>query len=132
MSQENVERVYRAVDMLNGRDLDGLLALMAKDVRAEPRLAPMEGGYHGHDGIHRWWKNLFDGIPDFTIEVVEVRDLGDDLVLAVLHNRGRGAGGAKPLEETSWMPARFRQGECIWWGNFLTEGETLEAAGLRE
>ena len=37
----------------------------------------MEGRYHGHDGIRRWWENLLDTFPDFTIEVIEVRDLGN-------------------------------------------------------
>jgi ketosteroid isomerase-like protein len=96
MSQENVDFTYRAFDMVDRRDLDGFLALMAEDVRAESRLAFLEGGYHGHDGIRRWWKNIFDAIPDFAFEVVEVRDLGDELTLAVLHNRGHGAVSATP------------------------------------
>jgi ketosteroid isomerase-like protein len=132
MSQENVELVYRAADAIGRRDLEGLLALMAADVRADPLLAGIEGGYTGHDGIRRWWKNLFDWIPDFTSEVVEMRDLGGDLVLAVTRNRGHGAESATPFEETTWLPARIRQGECVWWGNFMTESEALEAAGLRE
>jgi ketosteroid isomerase-like protein len=132
MSQENVELAYRAIDMFNRRNLDGFLALNAKDVRADPRLAPMEGGYHGHDGIRRWWKTLLDGIPDFSAEVVEVRVLGDDLVLAVTDTRGHGAQSAAPFEETSWLPIRIRQGKAVWWGVFLTEREALEAAGLEE
>jgi SnoaL-like domain len=105
---------------------------MAKDVRADSRLVLMEGGFRGHDGIRRWWKNLFDEIPDYTLEVVEVRDLGDDLVLAALHARGHGAASATPFEETTWMPARWRRGECVWWAVFLNEEEALEAAGLTE
>lgn len=132
MSEENIALAYRAVDMLNRRDLDGLLALMAEDVEAEPRLAPMEGGYRRHEGVRRWWGSLFEGIPDFTAEVVEVRDYGDDLVIAVMHNRGHGAESATPFEETTWLPIVIRQGKCVWWGNFITEREALEAAGLRE
>jgi ketosteroid isomerase-like protein len=132
MSQENVDFTYRAFDMVDRRDLDGFLALMAEDVRAESRLAFLEGGYHGHDGIRRWWKNIFDAIPDFAFEVVEVRDLGDELTLAVLHNRGHGAVSATPFEGTNWLSIRWRQGECVWWGSYLTEEEALEAAGLRE
>jgi SnoaL-like domain len=114
--------------------VDGFLALppLAEGVRADPRLAPMEGGYHGHDGVRSWWKNLLDGIPDFTVEVVDVRDLGNDLVLVVVHSRGHGAQSAAPFEETSWLPIRIRQGKAEWWGVFLTESEALEAAGLAE
>jgi hypothetical protein len=132
MSQESIELTYRAYEMFNRRDLEGFLALMAEDVRADSRLVLMEGGFSGHDGIRRWWKNLFDEIPDYTLEVIEVRDLGDDLTLGHLHNHGHGAASAAPFEEATWMPSRFRQGECVWWAVFLTEGEALEAAGLRE
>ena len=132
MSHENVELAHRALDSFNRRDSDGFLAVQAENVRADPRLAAVEGGYHSHDGIRRWWKSLFDGIPDFTMDVVEVRDLADDLVLAVAHSRGHGAESATPFEDTIWVPIRFRRGKAVWWGVFLTEGEALEAAGLSE
>jgi ketosteroid isomerase-like protein len=63
MSQENVELMYRAFDAFNRRGLDAFVALMDDDVEALPRQAPMEGGFHGHDGIRRWWKNLLDVFP---------------------------------------------------------------------
>ncbi len=75
MSQENVELVHRAIDAVNRRDLAALLAVMDDDVEAAPLMAAMEGGYRGHDGIRRWWENLHDVWPDFSIEVLEVRDL---------------------------------------------------------
>ena len=51
MSQENVEHTHRAVDALNGRDLEAYLMLMDEDVEAVSRIAAVEGGLHGHDGI---------------------------------------------------------------------------------
>jgi hypothetical protein len=55
--------------------------------------------------------------------------IGADLMLAAVHARGEGVGGS---EQTYWVPSRWRQGECFWWGVFLDEQEALEAAGLRE
>ena len=132
MSQENVELVHRAVDAFNRRDLDAFLALMDDDVEVVPRAAAMEGEtYHGHDGVRRWWKDLLDVFPDFTIEVVEVRDLGD-LTVAALRVRGHGAGSDVPLDETIWQVARWRRGKCVWWRSFDTRAEALEAVGLSE
>ena len=51
MSQENVEPFREVLDAFNQRDLGSFLALMDDDVEANSRLAPMEGGYHGHEGI---------------------------------------------------------------------------------
>jgi hypothetical protein len=57
---------------------------MAPNVRVFPRQAAMEGAYRGHAGIRRWWTDLLDVFPDFTVEVIEVRDLGDDMTLSAL------------------------------------------------
>jgi len=133
MSQENVDLYYRAADALNRRDLDAYLAMMADDVEAVPRSGAMEGesSYRGHDGIRRWWNNQLDVFPDFSMEVVEVRDLGD-LMFATFHAHGHGAGSAAPTDQTSWNAVRFRRGKCIWWGTFDTRAEALEAVGLSE
>jgi ketosteroid isomerase-like protein len=133
MSKENVELVRRAVDAFNARDLDVSLALMDDDVEVIPRAVSMEGGshYQGHDGVRRWWKDLLGVFPDFTIEVVEVRDLGD-LTLATMRLRGHGAGSDTPTEETIWQVARWRRGTCVSWRTFSNWGEALEAAGLSE
>jgi ketosteroid isomerase-like protein len=131
MSQENVELFYRAIDAFNRRDLDALLALMDDDVEAIPRGARMEGSYHGHDGIRRLWENVFAVWPDFTVQAVEVHDLGD-LTVAALRTRGHGAGSDIPLDESVWQVARSRGGKCVWWGTFDTWAEALEAVGLPE
>jgi ketosteroid isomerase-like protein len=129
MSQENVELTYRATDAFNRRDLDAFLALVDDDVEYVPRAVVIEGSYHGHDGIRRWWENLFDVWPDLTTQLVEVRDLGD-LTVAAVHFRGQGAGSDIPWDETFWQVARWRGGKCVWMGSFDTRAEALEAVGL--
>jgi hypothetical protein len=131
MSRENVELLGQATDAMNRRNLDGFLALMDAEVEAVSRLVAIEGGYHGHDGIRRWWENLLDVFPDFKIEVVEVREIGDR-TFAVLRNRAHGGGSDIPLEQTLWHVAEWRDRKVIWWSAHLTEAEALEAAGLSE
>jgi len=129
MSEDNVKLGYRAADAFNRRDLGAFLALQDDDVQGVPLAVDMEGGYRGHDGIRRWWGDLFDAFPDLTIEVVEVRDHGD-LTISAVRMRGHGAGGAAPVDMTIWRVARWRRQKCIWWGTFRTESDALEAMGL--
>jgi ketosteroid isomerase-like protein len=131
MSQDNVVLAHRAYDALNRRDFGAFLALMDADVEAFPRVVAIEGGFHGHDGIRRWWEDLVDFLPDVAIEIVAVRDLGE-LTLAAVRMRGRGAGSDTPLDEPLWSAAEWRDGKCVWWGNYGTEREALEAVALRE
>jgi ketosteroid isomerase-like protein len=59
VSQENLKLAQRAFDALNQRDWHALLALTHDDVTSEGRLASIEGNYHGHSGMRRWWENPF-------------------------------------------------------------------------
>ena len=133
MSQENVELFYRAVDAFNRPDLDAYLALMDDDVEFVPRQGAMEGesSYRRHDGVRRWWNSLFGVFPDYSIEVVEVRDLGD-LTFATIRLRGHGAGSAAPTDQATWIMVRWRHGKCVWWRTSDERAEVLEAVGLSE
>ena len=64
----------------------------------------MEGAYHGHEGLRRWWDAFPGSFPDYTLVVEEVRDLGDT---TLAHARGRGhvAGSATPLIDSFWEAA---------------------------
>jgi ketosteroid isomerase-like protein len=129
MSEENAERTRLMFDAFNRRDLEAMLDLMDDAVEAHSRLAVMEGGYRGHEGIRRSWKNLTDVFPDFLFEVVDVRDFGD-VSLATLRNRAHGTSSDAPLEEINWFATRWRLGKCVWWSSHGTEAAALEAAGL--
>ena len=133
MSQENVELHYRALDAFNRRDLNAYLALMDDDAEAVPRSSALEGenSYRGHDGIRQWWNNQLDVFPDFSVEVVEVRDLGD-VTCAAIYLRGHGAGSAAPTNQANWNMIRWRRGKCTWWRMFEAQAEALDAVGLSE
>jgi hypothetical protein len=99
---------------------------MEDDVEAVSRLAGMEGGFHGHDGIRRWMESIFNVWPDVIAEIGEAQDVGE-VTLISLRLRGRGAGSDIPLEWTVWQVARWRAGKVYWWASFDTRAEALKA-----
>jgi ketosteroid isomerase-like protein len=131
MSQETVEVAYRAYAAFNRRDLDAVLALTDPDVEVVPRLAGLEGSYRGHSGVRRWWQNLLDAWPDYKVEVLELRDLGE-VTLAKVNVGGHAADSGIPVSQTSWHVCRWRHRRIVWLGVFTIEAEALEAAGPRE
>jgi ketosteroid isomerase-like protein len=133
MSQENLERTRRAWDAFNRRDLDAFLALTDPEVEFSTRYMEMEGDpcYRGHDGVREWWRNLLAIFPDFSVEILEVRDLGDAGIVA-LGVRGHGLDSDAPFDETVWAAGEWRDGKVTLWRNFGSEAEALEAAGLSE
>ncbi len=131
MPEPILERYRYAYDLFNRRDWDGFVALMDEEIEVESRLAAMEGVYNGHDGLRRWWDDVCETIPDYRIEVVEVRNLGG---AAIAHLRGTGSGGtsAVPVDDPFWHAVRWgRDGKCLWWRNCTTEAEAIEALGER-
>ena len=132
MSQENVELTYRALDAFSRGDFDALLATFYEDVEVFSRLAPLgDGSYRGHDGVRSWWQNLHEAFPDFALEALEVRDLGD-VTLGVVRFHGRGGQSGAPIDETFWQVAHWRNGKVIRYSSYNSEADALEAVGPRE
>ena len=129
VTRGNVELARRAYDAFNRRDQEAFLALMDDEVDAQSRLVAMEGGYHGHEGIRRWWADFVGMFPDYIIEIEELRDLGD-VTLTRFRARGHGAASGVPLVDPAWQPIRWRDGRCVWWRVCSTEAEALDAAGV--
>ncbi len=131
MSQENVRLMLALYDSFNRRDWDASLALVDEAVEIESRLVAMEGGYHGHEGLRRWWDDFLGAFPDYTLEIEELRDLGD-VTLGHIRGRGHAADSATPLVDPFWHPVRWRDGTVVWWRNCATEAEALGSVGLSE
>ena len=103
---------------------------MDDDVEVVPRMSAIEGesGYRGHDGVRRWWSSLLDVFPDYSAELVEVRDPGD-LTFATFHARGHGAGSAAPTDDAAWIAIRWRRGKAVWWRTFDDAGRGPRSRG---
>jgi ketosteroid isomerase-like protein len=131
MSQETVELTYRANDAFNRRDLEAFLELHDPDAELIPYERALEGlgPYRGHDDVRRWWAEALEILPDLTVELDEVRDLGD-MTLVRGRLRGQGAGSGAHFERTYWGLFRWRDKRIVWWHAFQSEAEALEAAAL--
>ena len=131
MSRENVALTRRQIDAFNRRDWDAFVALADERVEVESRLVAMEGSYRGHDGLRRWWDNFLGVLPDYSVEIEELRDLGD-ATLTHLRGYGHGDASATPVIDPFWLPMRWQDGKAVWWRNCSTEAEALKAVGLEE
>ena len=133
MPQENVELLYRLVDVFNRRDFDGFLALTDATIEFTPYERAVEGlgPYRGHDGVRAWWRNSLQTFPDLTAELHEVRGRGNNTIArGRLHGTGAGSGAA--FDRTLYLGHDWRNGKVQWWHAFETEAEALKAVGLEE
>src|SRR5215207_5551476 len=135
MSQENVKVVRGMHTAFGRRDLEGLLAACHPEVTYRAAITQIvegeAGDFHGHDGIRRWWRDLDDLYDDLHSEVLEVRDLGER-VLVVFHIHGRGKGSGVTRVEQLAQVATVRDGQVMEMRDFFSRRDALEAVGLRE
>jgi ketosteroid isomerase-like protein len=128
MSQENVERTRRLLELSTKDEYEAALELLHDDVSGYPLVSAVEGGYHGHDGIRAWWENLRDSFLDYVIDVQDMRSLSDDLVLAQLWFHGRGTASNTPFELHVWYLVEWRDGKAVSLHAYAAEAEALAAA----
>jgi|SRR5215213_7270279 len=131
MSQsENVQLTLRAYEAFNSRDWRAFGAFMDPDIEVESRLTAMEGGYRGEEGLRDWREAIMRFLPDYTVEIEEIRDLGELVCLRSL-GTGHGAASATPVHDPFWQVLEWRDGRCVWWRNCSTEAEANEAVAAR-
>jgi ketosteroid isomerase-like protein len=132
MSPENLEQLHRTgIEIWNTRDLESGLTLIAEDVEISTAIGGMEGGYHGHEGIRRWWADFHAMFPDCSVDVLSLRTVGDT-TLAQIRLTGHGGEIGAPLDTTMWQAWRWRDGRIWRIADRLSESETLAAVGISE
>jgi ketosteroid isomerase-like protein len=134
MSQENVEAVGAAYETFAERGIDGFLEHLAEDFdhRAIEGAPDDRGPMHGHDAIRAYVQDWLDTFDEFSAQVVELIDAGEDQVVAVIRISGRAKLSGVESDLTYSVVYTLRDGKLARGREYATRHEALEAAGLRE
>jgi ketosteroid isomerase-like protein len=129
MSQENVE-IVRWFFGDTSRFFDVL------DDEVELDIRPMTPGYqgiiNGKDAVIDFWRDYIDTWDELTFELIETREAGEDQVVVVQDQRGRGKGSGASFELRSGTIFTLRAGSVVRMKFFPSVEAALEAAGLSE
>jgi uncharacterized protein len=134
MSQENVEAVLRGYEAFNRGDLDAAAEGFHPEIEwSGPGVLPEKRQiYRGIDGVRRFWEQWQAEFEDFTVEIEEVIETGEQvIVMAAVSGTGRGSGAQvrSPSFPHVWT---IRDGQAVRMEMLQTKAEALEAAGLSE
>ena len=114
-------------------DLESVLSVSHPDVEyhaaTQQALEGDAGVFRGHEGVGRWLRELHELYEDLTSEIVEIRDLGGQ-VLVVFVVRARGTGSGITLEQTLAQVVTVRQGQVTEVREYFSREEALEALGV--
>jgi ketosteroid isomerase-like protein len=134
MSDENVEVVRRIWAALNEDPPRVLIDLFDQEVEIRnPLEFPLQGPFHGHEGVRVWaretWE-VFDGVHHEVEEVIDVTD--GSTVISVQRTQGR----TRHMQidtNTQWAGVfTLRRGKILRAQGYMRKEEALEAAGLSE
>ena len=130
MSQENVEIVRRGVEAFGRADWEESVELMAPEV--EWHDAPALPGarlHRGREGVLARWRDMAEALDDFTVEIEQLLDAGDQVV-AFLISRGRGRSSGIEVSRKLAQVCTVRNGQVVKLVGYDDPAQALAAAGL--
>jgi ketosteroid isomerase-like protein len=133
MSEENVALARKAIDALNRRDFDALLALLSPDVvwEALEGLSGIGELYRGREEVREWIALMLEDTEEgIDTEIEEVTDLGDDRVFIAVVLTARRRDSGVPFQYRTWQIVWFAEGLITRRQVFWTRAEALKTAGL--
>ena len=137
MSQENVETIARLYDEFLAKPERVAsceqLAFFdpAVEVHQSDSLLGTKGTFHGHEGLRRAAREVFEVFSDAHWVPTRLVEAGDQVV-ATVEFRAIGKEGGVRVTETVAHVWRLNRGRIIAWHVYFDPAEALEAVGLRE
>ncbi len=104
-SPSNVDLVRRTYELFNARDADAIVELMDPGGELYPYAIDehRHDGYRGHEGLRAYVADVDRLFASFHVDIEEIRDAGDDVVLASGRIRGRTRDGVEVDMAAAWL-----------------------------
>jgi ketosteroid isomerase-like protein len=131
MSQENVESLrsmYRPGDP--SRFFDLLDEEVEVDASRVGLLPDHPGLLRGRHAVVDYFRSYWGAWDDYVLEPTEVIDVGEDRVVVLHYERGRGRGSGAPFERRWATAYTVRAAKIVRFEAHQTREEALEASGL--
>jgi ketosteroid isomerase-like protein len=129
MSQENVDLFLEGADAIRRGDVETVLDGVSEDVVWIAARSAVEGAYHGHEGMRKFFADNNENFEVFEPRFEEVRDLGDR-VLGIGRFRIRARGSGVETDFPVAGIATYREGKLVRWEDFRERRLALGCAGL--
>jgi ketosteroid isomerase-like protein len=138
MSRANVEFVEALWAGASGADKRALLAALPELIAqtCDPEIEWVEDPqrpdshiYRGHGGVRASWERWLEGFDEYSFQIEEFVDCGDD-VLVVSREQAQGASSGATVSSRHYAVIAVRDGKLVRFREFYDEQAAQEAAGL--
>jgi ketosteroid isomerase-like protein len=134
MSRENVEVVRQALQAFADGGVDAMAEFWDPDIvwlAAQGAIDDI-GEMHGPVAVRRYIQDWIDTFDDSSVVVDELRDVGDDRVLAIQRVKGRAKLSDIEIDIRYAAVSTVRDGKIVRGQEYLSIDEALAAVGLSE
>jgi ketosteroid isomerase-like protein len=130
MSHQNVEIVRRGIGAFSRAAWGESVELMAPEVEWHdaPDL-PGARSYRGREGVLAQWREMAEALDDFTVDVEQLFDAGEEVVV-FLTSRGRGRASGIEVSRRLAQVCTVRDGQVVKIVGYDDRQQALAAAGL--
>ncbi len=131
MSHADVEFVREGYEALARGDMETFTTLSREHLGPDFEFHHVWDGrvFRGFEGTMEWISDTRETWEDYSQEVEEMIELGDDVVV-VLRISARGGGSGVPVAQELAVLWTFEHGKAIKARSFTSREEALEAAGV--
>ncbi len=131
MAQENVELMRRAYDAYNREGITGILEYLDAGVEwRNPVDSPIAGVFVGHEGVVEFQRLTDEVWEEMHFEPVQINELPDGRLLAVVRFRFRARGSGMDAEVPFAHLITVHNGKATALSMYTSEAAALQAAGL--
>jgi hypothetical protein len=125
---ESVEAVRAYYEALNAGDYDTCDDFMAEDAVADASRRQVEPGvWYGKEAVNAAARKVREAWERLTVEPEELLPIGDNVVVAVVMNRARGAHSGAEVESRTAQVWTVEDGKATRFEYFGTKEEALAA-----
>jgi ketosteroid isomerase-like protein len=129
-SPPHIEAFLRGVDAINRLDAHAALALTHEECVFEPLRSQTEGAFVGHEGMRTFLADTAQTFEMFKATYTDLRDLGDERLLAIGKIRMRGRESGVETDVVSAAIVEFRDGRMLSYRDHADPQLALRVAGV--
>ncbi len=132
VSNENVEIVRALAERWNTGDRTVAREYLDPAVELESPFSSVVGEpYRGYAGVEQWMHDLDEQFSVWQINLVDVREVGDNRVIAIGSAHARGRASGMEVDAPAALVAHFGRNGRIMRGRIYPDvNEALESVGL--
>ena len=113
-------------------DLEAALACAHPEIEVDwsASMSPFKDTYHGHDGLERFWKGMWEAFDEFMPQMEESFECGPDRLITADRINARGKASGVEVTSRGAVLWTFRDDKLAGARLFQSRDEALEALGL--